>query len=349
MSRVRVYLTIDTECAEERGDKPPLGWDLRVWGRFANQQRALGIELIMDELEREGLRGTFFTEALGSAYFGEDGLANVVQAIIARGHDVQLHTHPRQIVADYRSRGVPPASDDIGSYAIDEQTRMLRDGAATLERCGAPAGSVLAFRAGNFGAATSTWEALAAAGFVVDSTYNPCYFDKNCQMRFDGASAGLFRAPHGVWELPITTIVERTGAHRHAQITAISLAETRALLEDAYAAGLTEVTIVTHSFELYHLDSIERRSGRPSSVNLWRLRALARYLAAHRDRFEVDTVGALARRIHDGIEQPPPSPGIAALRGSERRRVLRFAEQAFKRLEQRIPWSLPVPRSRATT
>jgi len=338
----RVYITIDTECAEERGTNPPLGWDLRVWGRFANQRRALGIELIMDELERCGLRGTFFTEALGSAYFGEAGLSDAVGAMIARGHDVQLHTHPRQIVADYQSRGEPAASDDIGTYDIDAQTEMLRTGVAVLERCGAPAGSVLAFRAGNFGASSSTWEALARAGLVIDSSYNPCYFDKNCKMRFDAPSAGLFRAAHGVWELPITTIVEASGAHRHAQITAISRGETRALLEAAHAAGIAEVTIVTHSFELYHLDSIAGRTGRPNSVNVLRLRALARYLADHRDRFEVDTVGALARRIHERTEQPPASPGLAAVPGSAPRRMLRFASQAFKRLEQRIPWSLPV-------
>ncbi len=342
MPRVRVYITIDTECAEQRGDNPPLGWDLRVWGRFVNQRRALGIELIMDELERYGMKGTFFTEALGAAYFGEEGLAAVVRAMTARGHDVQLHTHPRQIIANYKTLGVEPASDDIGSYPVDVQTKYLRDGVATLERSGARAGSVLAFRAGNFGAHTSTWEALAAAGLVIDSSYNPCYFDKNCKMRCDAPSAGLFQAPHGVWELPITTFVEGSGAHRHAQITAISRAETRNLLDAAHANGISEVTIVTHSFELYHLDSIAGRTGRPNSVNVLRLRALAKYLAEHRDRFEVDTVGALAKRIRDGVEKPAPSPGIQPPRGNARHRMLRFASQAFKRLEQRMPWSLPV-------
>jgi hypothetical protein len=261
--------------------------------------------------------------------------------MVARGHDVQLHTHPRQIVANYRTLGEIAASDDIGTYSVDEQTEMLRKGVAILERCGAPKNSVLAFRAGNFGASTSTWDAVARAGLVVDSSFNPCYFEKNCKMRFDGASAGLFQA-HGVWELPITTFVETNGSHRHAQITAISRAETRNLLESAHAAGLTEVTIVTHSFELYHLDSIAGRTGRPSSVNVVRLRSLARFLAENRDRFEVDTVGALARRIRDGVEQPPPSPHLAAVRGNARHRMLRLASQAFKRLEQRIPWSLPV-------
>ncbi len=340
MSRTRVYITIDTECAEERGTAPPLGWDLRVWGRFANQRRALGIELIMDELERYNLRGTFFTEALGSAYFGEPGLAEVCRAMVSRGHDVQLHTHPIQAVANYRTLGVTAASDDIGSYTVDEQAELFRRGIAILERCGVPKGTVLAFRAGNFGAANSTWEALARAGLTLDSSYNPGYFAKNCKQRFDGASAGLFLAEHGVWELPVTTFVEASGAHRHAQITAISRAETRALLDAAHAAGLAEVTIVTHSFELYHLDSITERTGRPSSVNVLRLRALARYLAENRDRFEVDTCGALARRLQEHTEPQPRR--IDHVRGDSRRRMLRFASQAFKRLEQRLPWSLPI-------
>lgn len=337
MATTRVYITIDTECAEERGTAPALGWDPRVWGRFANQRRALGIELIMDVLEQRGLRGTFFVEALGSAYFGEAELARVVRAIVTRGHDVQLHAHPRQIVANWRSLGVPPASDDIGSYAVAEQTRLLRDGVAILERCGAPAGSVLAFRAGNYGASNATWEAMAAAGLVLSSSFNPCYFTKNCRMRFAGASAGRFVAEHGIHELPITNLLERGGAHRHAQITAISRAETRALLDAAHGSDLREVTIVTHSFELYHLDSPTR--GRPSSINLRRLRALADHLAAHPDRFEVDTCGALARRIRDGVEPPPVHRAHPA--GDLARKLARLASQTLKRVERRLPWSFP--------
>jgi hypothetical protein len=338
MARTRVYLTIDTECAEERGSAPALGWEPRVWGRFANQRRALGIELIMSELERRDLRGTFFVEALGSAYFGEAELAEVVRAIAERGHDVQLHTHPRQIVANWRTLGVPPASDDIGSYPVADQVRMLREGVAILERCGAPAGSVLAFRAGNYGASNATWEAMAAAGLVLSSSYNPCYFDKNCKMRFAGASAGRFVAEHAIHELPITTFVEPGGGHRHAQITAISRAETRALLEAAHASDLREVTIVTHSFELYHLDAPDR--GRPSSINLRRLRALVDYLADHPDRFEVDTCGALGRRIRDSLEPPPVHRAYP--RGNAARKLARLASQTIKRVEQRLPWSLPV-------
>jgi hypothetical protein len=336
VTRVRVYLTIDTECAEERGaSAPALGWDLRVWGRFANQQRALGIELIMAELARHDMHATFFTEALGSAYFGEAELAAVCRAMLAGGHDVQLHTHPVQIRANYRTLGEPAASDDIADYDVAAQAELLTRGIAVLERCGVPKGSVLGFRAGNYGANNATWEAMARAGLVVSSNYNPSYFH-HCKIRTEVASAGLFRAEHGIWELPITTFTERGGGSRHAQITAISAGETITLLDDAHRAGIHEVTIVTHSFEFYHLDSATPPSGRPNTVNVRRLRALCRFLDANRDRFEVDTVGALARRLRDGDEQPAEAPALPSPRGRDHHKLARLVEQAYKRLEARV-------------
>jgi hypothetical protein len=130
--RTRVYITVDVECAEERihagRTSPPVGYDVRVWGRLVNQREPLGIELIMRELEACGQRGTFFVEALGSHYFGKRGLAEVCQALRGRGHDVQLHVHPVQRRADFRSRGEAPASDDIADYTEDDQASLLREG-----------------------------------------------------------------------------------------------------------------------------------------------------------------------------------------------------------------------------
>lgn len=345
--KTRVYITIDTECAEERThgriEAPPLGWDVRVWGRFVNQRRELGVAMIMEELARTGARATFFVEALGAAFFGEDELRAVCGALRAQGHDLQLHTHPRQIRANYRTLGQPAASDDIGDYALAEQVELLERGLHTLARCGVPRAELRAFRAGNYGASNTTWEAMARVGLVVSSNYNPCYFDKNCKLRAEASSAGLFRAPHGVWELPITTIRERGGGHRHAQITAVSATELRALLDDAHAAGIAEVTIVTHSFELYHVDSLAPPRGRPNTLNILRLRALCAHVAAHPDRFEIDTVGDLARRIVTGEERPPAHPDLPIVRGHDRHKLARLVEQTAKRLEARARWLPNVP------
>jgi hypothetical protein len=337
--RTRVYITVDVECAEERGRGPgatPVqGWDVRVWGRFANQHRELGIRLIMDELEEHGHRGTFFVEALGSRYFGLDGLRDTCTTLRARGHDVQLHTHPVQIHADWRTRGEEPAPDDIGAYGRAEQARLLRDGLGRLAECGVPRDELVAFRAGNYGANNDTWLAMKEAGLCLSSNYNPCYFDKNCKMRAPGAAAGLFEATSGVWELPISNMRERGGAHRHTQITAISSAEMRDYLTQAHALGLGEVTIVTHSFELYHVDSIADRRGRVNRVNHGRMRALARFLADNRDRFEVDTCGDLGRRLRAGKEAPRRVEEMP--RGRDLLKVRRLVEQAYKRLEARVP------------
>jgi hypothetical protein len=343
--KTRVYVTIDTECAEERivSGKPVglQGYDVRVWGRFRNQRRDLGIGLIMDELEAEGLRGTFYTEALGSHTFGKAGLEEAVRTMVGRGHDVQLHTHPIQRVGDYRTRGVPAVSDDIGKYDEAGQVALLREGIEILESCGAPGGSVLSFRAGNFGASNTTWSAMAQAGLVVSSNYNPCYFEKNCKMRSDRASPGLFDTGAGVWELPIANFRDVGGGFRHLQITAVSLAETKRFLLDANARGIREVTLVTHSFELGHIDDPAERRGRINTVNWLRLRGLCRFLGRNRDLFEVDTAGALAARIKDGRETPAARGAGEYPSGRARDKARRLVEQAYKRLEARVRFPVP--------
>ncbi len=355
--KTRVYVTTDVECAEERnvGGRrlPPQGYDVRVWGRFANQRRELGIDLLMRELEAEGLRGTFYTEVLGSKFFGEGPLREVVATMLARGHDVQLHAHPIQRVADWRTRGEAPAADDIGLYDVARQAELLAEGVEILERCGVPKGDVTSFRAGNFGASNATWEAMARTGLSLSSSYNPCYFAKNCKMRSPLARAGLFqvlgaregderdappRAP-AVWELPIANLRDRSGAHRHVQITAVSLAETTDFLLEAHGRGVGEVVIVTHSFELCHLDDVAAKRGRLNSVNFARFRGLCRFLARRSDLFEVDTAGALGRRLRDGLEPARAAGPIEWPPGKRRYRALRFVEQAVKRLEARAPFS----------
>lgn len=351
MTRTRVYLTVDVECAEERGAAgralPAQGYDLRVWGRFANQRRELGIGLVLRELAAEGLRATFFTEALGAESFGLDGLREVVAALRGAGHDVQLHAHPVQRCARYRSLGRAAAPDDLAAYALDEQIALLGDAIALLGDAGVPRHEIRAFRAGNYGASNATWAALAAVGLRVSSSYNPSYTHR-CRIAFPGARPGLFRAEHGVFELPITTFIEpgiEPGGrgHRHLQITAVSLAELTHCLWQARRLGIPEVTIVTHSFEFAHVDSIERRRGRVNTVNLRRLRGLCRFLRRHDAAFEVDTVGALAARLDAGDGARPAAASVSAWpRGRRRDRARRLVEQAWKRLEARLPIAAPI-------
>lgn len=330
-TKTRVYITVDVECAEERIVRgklqPPLGYDLRVWGRFANHDEELGVPLIMRELEAEGLYGTFFVEPLGARYFGVDGLAAVCRAMRARGHDVQLHAHPMQQRPRFRSDGVDAPPDDMHAYDVAGQARLLQEGLAILEEAGVPRGEVRAFRAGNFGADERTWEAMAKSGLTVSSSLNPSYSKRNCRIPWRGNSA-LFDTARGVFELPVSNFSDGNGGFRHLQIMAVSLAEMKDYLMQARALGMGEVVFFTHSFEFFYVDDLAKRQATLSKINLARLRGLARFLRAHADEFEVETVGALARR------GPTPSPPATALPKVKRLHKLgRMVEQLRKRVE----------------
>ncbi|HXU83673.1 MAG TPA: hypothetical protein VN914_19905 [Polyangia bacterium] len=338
LQQTRVFLTVDVECAEERQTgaalQPARGYDRRVWGRLRNQRGELGLPLICDELAEAGLEATFFVEPFGSAYFGEEGLREVCQFLRTRGHDVQLHAHPTQRCIDWHSRGEPRLPDDMAAYGTGMQVAFLRQGLTILERCGVPRATIQAFRAGNFGASNDTWRAMAAAGLRVSSSFNLCYLDKSCRILWPTPQNALFDTHTGVYELPITNFADGRGHFRHLQVSAVSFSEMRHALLEAARLGLPQVTVVTHPFEYFLLDSDADGSGRPNPINIERLRQLCRFLRERADLFVVDTLGALAQRLGQGAVIPERS---AVPRGRRSLRYGRFAEQAYKRLAARLP------------
>jgi len=336
--KTRVYITVDVECAEERMINksliPPQDYDVRVWGKFKNQRRELGIDLIMRELHAEGLKGTFYTEVLGSYFFGLDGLREVVKVIRGRGHDVQLHMHPVLRAPNWYSRNVIKVSDNIGDYSLGYQADLLSEGMDILVSCGVPRNEIISFRAGNFGANNTTWNAMAQAGLKVSSNYNPCYFKKDCHMRFFGSSADLFEAEANVLELPISCFKYGKNDFRHMQITAVSLQEMKDYLLKSHRMGIKNVVIVTHSFELYHIDDPVKKIGRINSVNLRRFRGLCKFLSENKDKFQVNTVSDLVKELPVTIGPPRDYPSGNLLYKSER-----VLEQSYKRLESKTKFN----------
>lgn len=306
---------------------PALGYDLRVWGRFCNHDEELGIPLIMRELEAEGLRGVFFVEPFGARSFGVDELGRIARAIRARGHDLELHAHPMQRTPRFRSAGQPTPPDDMHAFSAAEQARLLDEALAIFAEAGVPRGEVRGFRAGNFGADAHTWDAMAQHGLVISSNLNPNYSKRNCKLTFTGVPPTLFATGHGVFELPVSNFSDGNGGFRHLQIMAVSLAELKDYLLQARALGMREITIFTHSFEFFYIEDLERRRAAVNTVNLARLRGLCRFLRAHADAFEVDTVADLARR---GPEESPPPRALPRLRPLHK--YGRMMEQLYKRV-----------------
>lgn len=301
-----VHFTIDVECsvggAYNGPDRLPKGYDLRFWGRLANQERAWGIGFIMDELERYGFAGTFFVEAFCEQYFSRRGLADACRQIIERGHDVQLHLHPgmRNLIPGAK-RQVYRQSDFFCDYDLDNQTRLLREGIDILKDCGVE--GVCAFRAGNCSANDDTIKAVQAVGLSVSSNHTLGAVRRTGQKHFNDA----FRIAPGVLELPITSMMS-AGRPRHLAMPAVSLREMTCTLRRMRSVGYRHITFLLHSFEYVHVDDRQSFFGRPLLTHIKRLKGLCAWLDAHRDQFEVMTVRQAADMPCDAAADQPPLP-----------------------------------------
>lgn len=254
---MKLLLTIDTEIWPRtmslRGESIEQLWTRDILGRTPAGD--FGIAYQMDVLERCGMRGVFFVEALHADVVGQRWLRETVEPIVARGHEVQLHIHPEwlgQAASNDRlsqEQGAPnrgPAAQFMWQLAPDEQVRVMRRGVALLRAAGAS--DVSAFRAGGFGAGLGTLEAVAAAGLRIDASHNPSL---PARSHIASVEPGQVVAAFGaVCEVPQTVYEDRPGHLRHAQIGACSASELTHLINAAERQGRGMLNILSHSFEL---------------------------------------------------------------------------------------------------
>jgi hypothetical protein len=124
----------------------------------------------------------------------------------------------------------------------------------------------------------------------------------------------------------------------------MSAPEMRAALRAMRAMGYAAATLVSHSFELYTVADREGRVGRPSRVNLARWSALLDFLARERETFPTESAFELVTRFASG--RGSLGTVVAVPRTPPHLELVRFAEQALKRLEPYLPVpSRAAPRS----
>ncbi len=268
-----VLITVDTEMSpglHGRGWSATANRASSVWGRVGDA--AWGIDWQMDVLDAHGLRGVFFIDPLPALVFGADILPPVVEQVVARGHEAQLHLHTEWLRWIAHSPVGGRQGRCLGNFALADQVTLLRLARDLLEAAGAP--RPIAFRAGNYGADTRTVEALDRLRFAWDSSANPAAPDDASRLAAD-IRGNAPRAFGDLVELPVSTIHDRPGRLRPAQVCALSAREMRAAL--AHAAGGDEpFVVVTHSFEM-----LSRDRGRPNGLAIDRFRRLCATVAAH--------------------------------------------------------------------
>ena len=250
-----VLITVDTE-SYSMGNP-----DAQIWGRGKDGQE-YGIRRIMDVLERHRARGTFYVNVYESGRHGEEALREVIRTIHQRGHDVQLHTHPRDLY------GI----DKLSRADVLRQREILAWGKSFIERdTGQP---VVAHRAGAFAANTDTVTALRELGIPVDASLSPAWWE--CQWAKDVPSPNRPFFLNGILELPVTFYVQaQLGARRFIRmvdIQASSLLEMKSVVRQAVAQNVSAINVLVHSHSFVH-------DGRGDARLLRRLDRFLAYLA----------------------------------------------------------------------
>ena len=323
--RLRVFVTIDTEAWPRRPEwrETSLERDVEREIYGVTDQGAFGIGYQMDVLDAHGLKAVFFVESLFACTTGLEPLRRIVESIVRRGHEVQLHVHPEWLQWMDQSPLPGRFAHNLKDLSENEQATLIAAGLENLRRCGVE--RPCAFRAGNYGANFDTLKALARLGLAFDSSYNASYLDSDCGLRTGKRLLQPVRM-HGVHEFPIAFFSDWPGHIRHAQLCACSSRELRTALENAWRMGWHSFVLVSHSFELVRG---RRRAGAPPTpdwVVVRRFERLCRYLAEHADKYR--TCGFADVDEAELRAKPPVSP----LKSHVYQTAERFLEQFARRV-----------------
>src|SRR5215470_5893823 len=171
--RVDVAITVDVEFSiagsfTDPGKFSPVS-TANIFCDVRGKDHGLG--LLLDTLREYSLVATFFVETANTHHFGDKPMGEVVDLLLRRGHDVQLHLHPcwrtfrsetwRQDVA----RKKP--NDECARLSVAELEEALSHGIEKLQAWGA--GRPVAFRTGNLSTGLSVYSAMARVGLLVAS------------------------------------------------------------------------------------------------------------------------------------------------------------------------------------
>lgn len=319
--KTNVYFTVDTETsmggALDHPERQPIPSSLPIFCPIGDEQ--FGIPLISRLLRKYGLRGTFFVETLATRCLGNAGMQSTFDFLLREGQDVQLHLHPvyhyyaESLAARTAGREyqVPVPTDFLGHFPPEVQHSLLSESIEYFQQFSGY--RPVAFRAGCYAASRSTLRCLAALGITVDSSLNLCY----PEFSFPGErlEPNLVQQIEGTWEIPVT--VARTplpeGYHgfKFADCSSLGVAEIRNMLDAAQRAGQEHFVIVFHSFSAVKVKD-EFQQMRPNRLVIRRLEGLFRYLAENSGRFQVSTMGAIAKQLSVQGRSDMLSPGFVA-------------------------------------
>lgn len=327
---LNVYLTVDTELWPYSEGWPvtalsrnKTAFDEEIAACFYGKtfEGEYGLPYQIEQLNRYGLRATYFLEPLFADRVGSNYLTDIVDLIQDNNQEIQLHLHTEWLSEIYDPTIPSHFKQYMHQFTLDEQITLIAKGLRSLQAAGVK--ELHAFRAGSYGANRDTLRAAARNGLMFDSSYNPCYLGEDCKVNLNEQLLQPCEI-EGVWEFPISFFQDYPGHWRHTQLAACSAKEMETALLDAWRAGWFSFVIVLHSFELVK-DRAAGRLSLPDKRNIDRFNQLCKFLADNTDKFRT----ALFSELDPAMI--PEMKSMKILRSRPSHTARRYIEQAFSR------------------
>lgn len=105
----------------------------------------------LDTFDPHGLKAVFFVDPMPALLWGTGAIADVVEPILERGHDVQLRLHTEWLALAGSANPLGSRTgQNLKDFPFEDQCALIDWARDALMDVGAPPPVV--FRAGNFGA-----------------------------------------------------------------------------------------------------------------------------------------------------------------------------------------------------
>lgn len=197
-----LVITIDVEALPARQSQDHV--ERLIYGNFPGLGRA-GIVEMMDIADRHKVKLTFFLDVLEEVIYPKQ-IEAVARLIVARGHDLQLHTHAEIMPDEFFAKlGFPrKISNELNG---DEAAALFAEIKNIVAGWGLP--PFVAYRAGSYRYSQGMVQAMPQAGITFSYNYNVL---GPSQRKPGLENFAMFRWENDVVEIPVSYIEQSTDA-----------------------------------------------------------------------------------------------------------------------------------------
>lgn len=253
-STTHVLLTIDVESFSKGNPEKD------IWGKLEGHSELYGIPKIIDILDKYNAKATFYLNVYEIAKHGEEPIRKVAQEIVARGQDIQLHTHPKPMYGKAW----------MSNYTFKDQVKIIKKGKELIKQWTRV--DVVSHRAGAYLGNADTLKALTQSQILADSSLSPA---SNSPLYREGYISNDITSIGNVIEIPVTYFKQISIGHfeslRYLDIESSSFRELKSVIDQMEKQKSCAVNIMMHSFSF-------TRYGKPDYPVIKKLEDLLSYV-----------------------------------------------------------------------